>query len=66
MDNPKYQKILEALQPLLSGLFEKNIIKLGFYIDFDNPCLMILNDQDQVEDYFKLDPETYILLQEWL
>ena len=66
MNNPKYQKMLEALKPLLNALFEKNIIKLGFYIDFDNPCLMILDDHENVQDWFPLDFETYTLLQEWL
>lgn len=63
--NNQYKQQIEALQPLLKALSQNKIIELGYYITFDNPCLMILDKKGNVKDWFALDNETYNLLKEW-
>jgi len=60
------QKMLEALKPMLMDLIKTDKIRVGCYIDYDNPCLMILDGHENVEKWFPLDFETYKMLREFL
>lgn len=62
MNNIKYKKIAEALLPLL----ESKYIDLGFYIDFESPVVMILDEEGKVKDWIEIDFEIYNILRSYL
>lgn len=57
---------LGKLEDLLENLLKSKYIKIGFYIELDNPCVMILHENNKVLDWIDLDLKTYKYLQELL
>lgn len=53
---------LGKLEDLLENLLQNKHIQVGFYIELDKPCIMILNEEGKVLDWIDIDFKTFTLL----